>query len=112
MKTLKIEISGRVQGVNFRYGVKNYCDKNEINGYVTNREDGSVLIVAQGAEKKMRELISWIEGSPGFCKVEKVEKKEVGAKEEFGDFRIRYHKDFLSDQVASFRNFGKNVLKR
>lgn len=111
VKAAKIEIYGRVQGLNFRVSIKQFCDKKKIDGYVINLKDGSVLVFAQGNSKELNELVKWIEGSPGLCKVEKVEKKEVKIDEKVEDFRIRYDEDFISDQVQSFKNLGKKVLK-
>ena len=86
MRILRLRISGRVQGVNFRYNVKSYCDKNNIKGKVMNRDDGCVLIVAQGSALELDDLVSWLKGSPGFSKVDSVEVEEIGG-EKFDDFK-------------------------
>lgn len=110
MKAIKIKVYGRVQGVNFRVGVKTFCDKKEIDGYVLNRENGSVFIFAQGSSVSLLELVSWVKESPGFCKVEGIEQESCSVKKEFEGFRIRYERDFISDQVQSFKNLGKSVF--
>ena len=48
MDEIQIEAIGRVQGVNFRNMIKSFADKNYLKGYVMNRDDGSLKVVAQG----------------------------------------------------------------
>lgn len=49
-KVLELEliIHGKVQGVFLRQGVREFCDNLGIMGFVHNRKDGSVKIIAQG----------------------------------------------------------------
>ncbi len=47
-KCIKMQISGRVQGVWFRKKVKGIAESLELVGYVKNIEDGTVLIEACG----------------------------------------------------------------
>ena len=65
MPSVKIQVSGKVQGVWFR---KCTCDKaNEIglSGTVQNLENGDVLIHASGTEHQVSELEKWCwQGSP------------------------------------------------
>ena len=41
----KITISGTVQGVGYRYWLKELCDANNINGWVLNKKNGEVEAV-------------------------------------------------------------------
>ena len=50
MKTLKIVISGVVQGVFFRKFVKENADELEVKGFVRNLDDGKVEIVIEGED--------------------------------------------------------------
>lgn len=47
-KCITISISGKVQGVGFRYFTLNAANKTGISGYVQNEPDGSVRIEAEG----------------------------------------------------------------
>ena len=87
MKTLELEVYGRVQGVNFRFNVKEFCDANGIKGFVENMEDGRVLIVAQAGDEGLKKLVDFIKGNPGGSKVERV-REELREEEEFDGFRI------------------------
>ncbi len=53
----RLLISGRVQGVAFRYYTINMAQSLGINGWVKNCYDGKVEIVMEGEEDKVKELI-------------------------------------------------------
>ncbi|MFH1409259.1 MAG: acylphosphatase [Nanoarchaeota archaeon] len=57
MMSYRIIVQGQVQGVFFRVFAKKVADQLSIQGWVRNREDGSVEILAQGPmEAFVREL--------------------------------------------------------
>ncbi len=60
MDTKHIFISGRVQGVGFRFHTQRYANNNGLRGWVRNLVDGRVEILAQGSEKQMKGFIQWI----------------------------------------------------
>ena len=64
MKTrTTLTIKGKVQKVGFRTFVEERAKETGITGYVLNRRDGSVLVVCEGEETKISELIGVIEKS-------------------------------------------------
>lgn len=72
MKAIRIEVFGRVQGVYFR---ANTCQKAlelGIKGYVKNQRDGSVEIIAEGEEGRLKELVDWSYKGPVLAKVTSV----------------------------------------
>jgi acylphosphatase len=48
MKTLRVHYEGRVQGVGFRYTVKNLAREYDVSGTVENLPDGRVELIASG----------------------------------------------------------------
>jgi acylphosphatase len=90
MKTLRIKVYGQVQGVFFRSSTKEKAESLRICGWVRNEPDGTVLIIAQGPENNLKELIRWCYNEVEYAKVAKVDTqwKEVG--EEFKGFVIKY----------------------
>jgi acylphosphatase len=58
-------VSGRVQGVGFRYFALDAARGEGLNGYVTNQDDGSVEAVAEG-EAEAVERIEPALGTTGF----------------------------------------------
>jgi len=107
MKTVRVEVYGRAQGVGFRVTVKGLCDLTGIRGYVANRDDGSVLIVAQGNVEKLDELIEKIKGSPRLSKIERVIVQEVTAKFYYKDFKVVRERSFFEDQKKAIGNLVK-----
>ena len=106
MRTIKIRVYGRVQGVFFRANVKKFCDGAGLKGYVKNEEDGSVEIVAYGDDKTLGELKEWIKKSPGMSRVDKVEVEEGEGK--FRGFGIK-RGNFLADQKRAVSNFFRKI---
>ena len=57
-------ISGKVQGVGFRYWMQNLANKNNINGWVKNKMSGDVEALIIGEEKDVQKLIKLCEIGP------------------------------------------------
>ena len=104
MKTTKLEIYGRVQGVFFRANTKEFADKISLKGQVKNQDNGSVLITVQGTKEQIEQLISWINSNPGMSKVERIEKEEYNSKETYKDFQIIREDSFLKDKKKALKN--------
>jgi undecaprenyl diphosphate synthase len=99
-----------VQGVNFRNSIKGYASSKDIKGYVANRKDGSVLIVAQGRKEALQSLISWIKNSPGLSKVDSLQYTEKEPKARYDGFEVIRERNFFVDQAKSFLNLGKTLI--
>ena len=89
-KEISIKVSGRVQGVFFRWETVRLARRLGLAGWVRNESDGTVTIVAQGAEDKLKEFIEWVNQGSEFARVENVETNWSQLKENFTDFSIRY----------------------
>ncbi len=59
-----IVVTGRVQGVGFRYFTKILADRLGVTGVVWNASDGSVRIEAQGDEMAMKDFVNGVSVSP------------------------------------------------
>ena len=65
MRSVAIEVYGRVQGVWFRKYTRDQAIATDLNGFVKNRPDGSVYIEASGQDEMIQALINWChKGSP------------------------------------------------
>lgn len=90
IKQLHAIIRGKVQGVFFRAHAEEEACGLGITGWVKNRPDGAVEILAEGEQKVLDEFLEWCyKGSPG-SKVDGVESKFSDATGEFKDFGIKY----------------------
>ena len=73
IKNIQITISGRVQGVGFRYSAVHRAEQVGIKGFVRNTYDGSVFIEAEGDEISLDHFLLWCHKGPSFARVEKVD---------------------------------------
>jgi len=89
-KRLECQIFGRVQVVMFRDFTKRQARSLGLTGTVENLEDGSVLVVAEGEEEKLRELLVYLKRGPIFARVDRLEENWLEATGEFSDFKILF----------------------
>jgi len=63
---MHLYISGKVQGVYFRQGMKEAAEKNNVSGWVRNLSDKRVEAVLEGEESNVEAVIDWSRiGPPG-----------------------------------------------
>ena len=63
---MRLVVSGRVQGVGFRWFVREAARQHRLAGWVRNRPDGSVELEASGDDGAFRQFVEEIrEGPPG-----------------------------------------------
>jgi acylphosphatase len=65
-------VSGRVQGVGFRYFTQAAAEKLRIGGFVRNLRDGRVEVFALGTPQQHQELRAMLERGPRFSSVSEV----------------------------------------
>ena len=75
--TLRWVVSGRVQGVGFRWFVVRRAQALDLAGWVMNLPDGRVEVVACGPTKHLRALEESISVGPLGANVESVEKSDI-----------------------------------
>jgi len=90
MQRVHIVIHGNVQGVFFRSNAKKIADSLGLKGYVKNMPDGTVEVVAEGPEDKLKELIGFCKKGPEAAEVSKIDVKFEKASNEFDGFEVRY----------------------
>jgi acylphosphatase len=71
-KNIQIHISGRVQGVGFRWSAVHKAEQFGIKGFVRNMYDGSVFIEAEADDVNLDLFLLWCNKGPSFARVEKV----------------------------------------
>ena len=87
MKTIRLIIKGKVQGVFFRATAKEIADNLGIHGWVRNLPDNNVEIRATAHEDILQKFIDWCKQGPPKARVEEVIVEELGV-EEFKGFKI------------------------
>ena len=90
MQRVHIIVHGNVQGVFFRANAKKMAESLGLNGYAKNMPDGTVEVVAEGSEDKLKELVEFCKNGPEAAEVSKVDVKFEKASNEFDGFEIKY----------------------
>jgi len=83
-------IEGRVQGVWFRDSTRTEATRLNLTGWVKNRFDGSVELVAEGPRDKVKKLIEWCHHGPPSARVSGVHEIKEDFTGEFDSFRITF----------------------
>jgi acylphosphatase len=86
---LHIMIEGRVQGVGFRYFVLENANALGLTGWVRNRYDQSVEVVAEGEREKLEKLLAAIRKGPRGSLVTDIKPQWQADQGEFNRFSIK-----------------------
>ena len=89
-KRLVATVCGRVQGIGFRYFAQAQARRLGLTGYVRNRWDGAVEVVAEGQEEDLRKLLDKLRMGPPAAVVEKVAIDWQEATSQYKGFGIRF----------------------
>lgn len=90
MKRIRFVVTGRVQGVGFRWFVKAEARPLGLTGWVRNREDGAVEGEVEGRDDALEALIPCLEEGPSSAIVTNVEISEISDDgQHYKQFEIR-----------------------
>jgi len=89
-KAFLLTVSGRVQGVGFRWFTREQAEKLNITGYVKNLWSGSVEIFAEGEEERLERFILELKQGPSFAKVEAIRSEEFPYTSRYKQFSIAF----------------------
>jgi len=87
---LHILISGRVQGVGFRFFTRHQASMLGITGYVRNLINGKVEVVAEGKEPDLEEFVKKLREGASLAWVTDIKVNRQKYKGDFKSFSIRY----------------------
>ena len=88
-RAVDVTVTGRVQGVSFRYYTVEQAERLGVTGWVRNEPDGSVALHVEGADEAVDALVEWCRTGPALARVRNVavrEANETGAT----SFEMRY----------------------
>lgn len=89
MKTIHIIVTGRVQGVGFRYFTVRGANNLGLCGWVKNLPDGGVEAVIQGQNESIEQMIELLQEGPRASIVTDLKIEEIEQKE-FSGFTMRF----------------------
>ncbi len=87
-QTRRYLVTGRVQGVGFRWFVEREARALGLGGWVRNRADGSVEVLAAGSNQQLNALYGKLKEGPRASRVDNVEVDEAAPLKDSGTFRI------------------------
>lgn len=86
---LKAIVEGQVQGVGFRYFTQRQAVQLGLVGWVRNRWEGTVEVVAEGPQENLENLLQTISRGPNAGTTQNVKYDFQDATGEFSSFQIR-----------------------
>ncbi len=89
MKTLRLILHGRVQGVTYRWFTRRAAQKHGVQGFARNLPDGTLEIVAQGSDEDLAPFLAEVKKGPMWARVDKIVETKALA-EDFDDFDVRW----------------------
>ncbi len=81
-------IHGRVQGVNFRYYTQLQAQALDLTGWVANRPDGTVEVVAEGPRAALDQLLGFLHHGPSHARVDRVDADWLKPTGRFARFQV------------------------
>ena len=88
--TYNLLLTGRVQGVGFRYFAQARASRYNIKGYVRNTYDNKVEVVCQGEPDNLDKFILEVKNGPSFSHITDVEMEEIKDSPTYDSFEIKY----------------------
>ena len=82
-------ITGRVQGVGFRWFAHDTAAREGVHGWVRNLADGSVEVVAEGDQAAVDSLEAAVRRGPSSARVERFDVEEIAPAGRTAGFEIR-----------------------
>ncbi len=86
---MHLVVSGRVQGVGFRFSAYDEAKDLALAGWVRNLAGGEVEIIAEGSRENLQMLAAWAQLGPPSAHVTAVREDWLDFTGEFTEFRIR-----------------------
>ena len=88
MAARHIHVSGRVQGVAFRWAAQTQAVRLGLRGWVRNLADGRVEVWIQGEPGAVDAMLDWLDHGPTLARVDDLSARPVQPTE-LGDFEVR-----------------------
>ncbi len=88
LKRIHLVIRGRVQGVYYRASAVREAKRLGLTGWVKNRQDTAVEVVAEGEEDQVKDFLAWAQHGPSTARVDKIDTRWRSYTGEFASFTI------------------------
>ena len=74
---VRVNVTGRVQGVAFRWEAQHQAQKLGVVGWVRNESDGSVVAHVEGEPDPLNDMVVWLRTGPPAARVTNVAVREA-----------------------------------
>ena len=81
-------VTGRVQGVGFRWFVERETQLIGVGGWVRNRDDGAVEVLASGTDEQLGSLYDKLREGPRAARIDRVEVDDAASFSGYQTFQI------------------------
>ena len=85
---LTARVHGRVQGVGFRYATQRTARRLQLTGVVSNADDGTVVVIAEGPSETLDQLLEWLHRGPPSARVDEVSHRIGTSQQTYRSFGI------------------------
>lgn len=86
----RLLITGRVQGVAFRWETQRAAARCGVTGWVRNLPDGRVEAVVEGPRQQVNQLVDWCRRGPPAARVDALDIQWEENRGEFNNFEITF----------------------
>ncbi|KAF0112359.1 MAG: acylphosphatase [Chloroflexi bacterium] len=87
-KQIHLFIDGRVQEVGFRYFVYDFAQQNGLSGWVRNRSNGQVEVLAEGSTEALTNLLNLVKQGPSSSVVTEIKFEWSDAERRYSQFSM------------------------
>ena len=88
--SVRLIVKGKVQGVYFRFNMRQVAMKNSVVGWVRNLPDGNVEALLEGNKEDVNQVVQWSKIGPENARVDEVKMDYGEYTGKYKDFIIRY----------------------
>jgi acylphosphatase len=88
--SVRLLVTGKVQGVYFRFNMQQVAMKNSVVGWVRNLPDGNVEALLEGNKEDVNQVVQWSKDGPENARVDEVKMDYGQYTGKYKDFIIRY----------------------
>ncbi len=89
-RRVRVLVSGRVQGVGFRYAAVREGQRLGLTGWARNTAEGDVEIVADGPRAAVQAFVDWCRHGPPSARVTNLRERDEPCDEVLGTFGVRW----------------------
>ena len=87
-ESLHAVVYGLVQGVNFSYYTQLNAQALHLTGWVRNRPEGTVEVLAEGPRPALEQLLAFLSEGPSHARVDRVDVEWLPASGQFSRFQV------------------------